>query len=137
RSTGGARKGKAPRGARQVAEWTSAWPAILTRSTRMSLVRASRVKIARPSSAITGPIMTHTKYETDGPLAILTFNRPEARNAMTWEVYDAHVEARDKGDRDASIRVLILRGAGGKAFVAETAISQFQHFAAREDGLKY
>jgi enoyl-CoA hydratase/carnithine racemase len=81
--------------------------------------------------------MTHTKYETDGPLAILTFNRPEARNAMTWEMYEALVDACDQVDRDASIRVLILRGAGGKAFVAGTDISQFQHFADREDGLKY
>ena len=81
--------------------------------------------------------MTHTKYETDGPLAILTFNRPEARNAMTWEMYEALVAACDQVDRDASIRVLILRGAGGKAFVAGTDISQFRHFADREDGLKY
>ena len=95
------------------------------------------MKIGRLSSAVTGPIMTHTKYETDGPLAILTFNRPEARNAMTWEMYDALVDACDQVDRDASIRVLILRGAGGKAFVAGTDISQFQHFADREDGLKY
>jgi enoyl-CoA hydratase/carnithine racemase len=81
--------------------------------------------------------MTHTKYETDGPLAILTFNRPEARNAMTWEMYEALVDACDQVDRDASIRVLILRGAGGKAFVAGTDISQFQHFTDRDDGLKY
>jgi enoyl-CoA hydratase/carnithine racemase len=81
--------------------------------------------------------MTHTKYETDGPLAILTFNRPEARNAMTWEMYEALVDACDQVDRDASIRVLILRGAGGKAFVSGTDISQFQHFTDRDDGLKY
>jgi enoyl-CoA hydratase/carnithine racemase len=81
--------------------------------------------------------MTHTKYETDGPLAIFTFNRPEARNAMTWEMYEALVRACDQVDRDAKIRVLILRGAGGKAFVAGTDIAQFQNFTDREDGLKY
>jgi enoyl-CoA hydratase/carnithine racemase len=81
--------------------------------------------------------MTHTKYETDAPLAFLTFNRPEARNAMTWEMYEALVDACDQVDRDTSIRVLILRGAGGKAFVAGTDISQFQNFTDREDGLKY
>ena len=84
-----------------------------------------------------GPIMTHTKFETDGPLAILTFNRPEARNAMTWEMYEALVDACDEVDRDAGLRVLILRGAGGKAFIAGTDISQFQNFTDREDGLKY
>jgi len=76
-------------------------------------------------------------FETDGALAILTFNRPEARNAMTWEMYEALVAACDRVDRDDAIRVLILRGAGGKAFVAGTDISQFRSFRDREDGLKY
>jgi enoyl-CoA hydratase/carnithine racemase len=79
----------------------------------------------------------HTIYETDGPIATLTFNRPEARNAMTWEMYEALVDACDRVDRDAAIRVFILRGAGGKAFVAGTDIAQFERFTNREDGLKY
>jgi enoyl-CoA hydratase/carnithine racemase len=79
----------------------------------------------------------HTIFETDGPLAILTFNRPDARNAMTWEMYQALVDACDRVDQDADLRVFILRGAGGKAFVAGTDISQFQTFRDREDGLKY
>jgi enoyl-CoA hydratase len=78
-----------------------------------------------------------TMFETDGPLAILTFNRPEARNAMTWEMYDALVDACERVDRDAGIRVLVMRGAGGKAFVAGTDIQQFQSFGDREDGIKY
>jgi enoyl-CoA hydratase/carnithine racemase len=81
--------------------------------------------------------MTHTIYETDGPIAILTFNRPEARNAMTWEMYDALVDTCARVDADANVRVLILRGAGGKAFIAGTDIAQFQNFRDREDGLKY
>src|SRR5436190_9593183 len=82
-------------------------------------------------------VIMHTIFETDGPLAILTFNRPEARNAMTWEMYEALVDACERVDRDAAVRVLILRGAGGKAFVAGTDIAQFQSFRDREDGLKY
>jgi enoyl-CoA hydratase len=78
-----------------------------------------------------------TIYEVDGPIATLTFNRPEARNAMTWEMYQDLVNACDRVDAAAAIRVLILRGAGGKAFVAGTDISQFQSFRDREDGLKY
>ena len=81
--------------------------------------------------------MAHTIFETDGPIATLTFNRPEARNAMTWEMYEALVDACDRVDRDAAIRVLICRGAGGKAFVAGTDIAQFQNFKNRDDGLKY
>jgi enoyl-CoA hydratase len=79
----------------------------------------------------------HTIFETDGPLATLTFNRPDARNAMTWAMYEALVAACERVDGDTGIRVLILRGAGGKAFVAGTDIAQFQNFTDREDGLKY
>jgi enoyl-CoA hydratase/carnithine racemase len=79
----------------------------------------------------------HTIYETDGPIATLTFNRPDARNAMTWEMYEALVDACDRVDRDKAARVFILRGAGGKAFVAGTDIAQFQNFTDRDDGLKY
>lgn len=78
-----------------------------------------------------------TTFEVEGAIAILTFNRPEARNAMTWEMYDALVDACERVDRDAAIRVLILRGAGGKAFVAGTDIAQFQHFRTRDDALAY
>ena len=79
----------------------------------------------------------HTLYATEGPIATLTFNRPEARNAMTWAMYDALVDACERVDGDEAIRVLVLRGAGGKAFVAGTDISQFQGFRDREDGIKY
>src|SRR5262245_6538027 len=78
-----------------------------------------------------------TIFETSGALAILTFNRPDARNAMTWEMYEALVETCERVDSDAGVGVLVLRGAGGKAFVAGTDIQQFRSFRDREDGLKY
>ena len=81
--------------------------------------------------------MAHTVFATEGPIATLTFNRPDARNAMTWEMYEALVDACDRVDRDAAIRVFVLRGAGGNAFVAGTDIAQFQNFNNRDDGLKY
>ena len=81
--------------------------------------------------------MAHTVFEIDGSIATLTFNRPETRNAMTWEMYEALVTACERVDEDTAIRVLIVRGAGRKAFVAGTDISQFQNFKNREDGLKY
>jgi len=80
---------------------------------------------------------SHSSYETRGPLATLTFNRPEARNAMTWEMYEALVAACDRVDGDPGILVFILRGAGGKAFIAGTDIAQFQNFRDREDGIRY
>src|SRR4030095_6825483 len=76
---------------------------------------------------------THATYEHTGPIATLTFNRPEARNAMTWEMYQALVDACDRADNDPSVRVLILRSAGGKAFIAGTDIAQFQAFHNSED----
>ena len=79
----------------------------------------------------------HTTFEVNGPLATLTFNRPEARNAMTWDMYQSLVDACDQADSNASIRVLILRGAGGKAFVSGTDIAQFQDFTDRDDGVRY
>jgi enoyl-CoA hydratase/carnithine racemase len=79
----------------------------------------------------------HTIFETDGAIATLTFNRPEARNAMTWEMYEALVAACEQVDGDAALRVLIVRGAGGKAFVAGTDIGQFTEFKDCDDGLRY
>ena len=78
-----------------------------------------------------------TIFHTDGAIGVLTFNRPEARNAMTWEMYDALVDTCDRVDADPSLRVLILRGAGGKAFIAGTDISQFQAFGGPDAGVRY
>ena len=79
----------------------------------------------------------HATYAADGPLATLTFNRPEARNAMTREMYQALVDACDRVDDDPDVRVLILKGAGGKAFVAGTDIAQFTSFREPDDGIQY
>ncbi len=75
--------------------------------------------------------------DRDGPVVTLTFNRPEARNAMTWSMYERLYRACDDVDADESVRVLVLRGAGGKAFVAGTDIGQFQTFSTPEDGIVY
>jgi len=79
----------------------------------------------------------HASFDVADSTAVLTFNRPEARNAMTWAMYDALMEACDRVDRDAGIRVFVLRGAGGKAFVSGTDISQFTGLTTREDALAY
>lgn len=81
--------------------------------------------------------IAHVVYEKQGPVARLTFNRPEARNAMTWEMYEALADACDRVDRDDEVRVFVLRGTGGKAFVAGTDISQFQSFSSGDDGVRY
>ena len=75
--------------------------------------------------------------ERSGAIVTLTFNRPEARNAMTWEMYDRLYQTCEEVDADDSIRVLVLKGAGGKAFVAGTDIGQFTEFKSGDDGLRY
>lgn len=72
-----------------------------------------------------------------GAIVTLTFNRPEARNAMTWGMYQRLYDVCEEVDRDDAVRVLVLKGAGGKAFVAGTDISQFTEFKGPEDGLRY
>ena len=79
---------------------------------------------------------SRTLFTVDGAVAFLTFNRPEARNAMTWDMYEALLEACDRVDRTEAVRVFVLR-AEGKAFIAGTDISQFSRFASREDAVAY
>jgi enoyl-CoA hydratase len=76
------------------------------------------------------------RYERRGAFARITFDRPGARNAMTWAMYDQLATALDQLDADATIRVVELRGAGGH-FVAGTDISQFESFTTGEDGVAY
>src|SRR5438034_179379 len=77
------------------------------------------------------------RYERQGPIAWLTFNRPAARNAMTWAMYDGLYAACEHVDGDERVRVFVLRGAGDRAFVAGTDISQFRAFSTAEDALNY
>jgi len=76
-------------------------------------------------------------FRQDGALAWVTFNRPHARNAMTWTMYDQLEQFCERVDDDDSIRVLLLTGAGDKAFVAGTDISQFAAFGDGSEGTTY
>jgi enoyl-CoA hydratase/carnithine racemase len=76
-------------------------------------------------------------YERQGPIAFLTFNRPQARNALTWAMYEGLYACCEHVEADERVKVLVLRGAGDKAFVAGTDISQFRAFSTPEDALTY
>jgi enoyl-CoA hydratase/carnithine racemase len=76
-------------------------------------------------------------YAREGAIATVTFNRPAARNAMTWAMYDGLYDACERADADPDVRVLLLRGAGDRAFVAGTDISQFTAFQTEQDALDY
>ncbi|MEP6695132.1 MAG: enoyl-CoA hydratase/isomerase family protein [Chloroflexota bacterium] len=83
------------------------------------------------------PGTTDLLYERRGAVALLTFNRPDARNAMTWGMYQGLVDACEHVDSDDRVRVFVLRGAGDKAFVAGTDISQFKKFTTPRHAIDY
>ena len=61
----------------------------------------------------------------DGNIAQITFNNPSARNAMTWPMYEELQGLCNDLAQKSEIRVVILRGAGDKAFVSGSDIEQF------------
>src|SRR5947208_12943137 len=76
-------------------------------------------------------------YVVDDGIARLTFNRPQARNALTFAMYEQMATICDAVNKDRSIKVMILTGAGDKAFASGTDISQFRAFKTAEDALAY
>ena len=82
-------------------------------------------------------VADHLTLEHADRVAIVTINRPEARNAMTFPMYEGLHALCERLDADAAVRVVILRGSGDKAFVSGTDIRQFQAFKTREDALGY
>lgn len=62
--------------------------------------------------------MDEILYETRGRVAVVTINRPEARNAINSGVREGLLAAWDRFERDRKTRVAILTGAGDKAFCA-------------------
>src|SRR5437899_1166655 len=77
------------------------------------------------------------RYARDGEVAIVIFDRPAARNAMTWRMYEQLGEACAQIRREDGLRVAVFRGAGGKAFIAGTDIAQFRAFRGGDDGIAY
>jgi enoyl-CoA hydratase len=70
-------------------------------------------------------------------VASVVFDRPAARNAMTWAMYEGLNAICEQLKADSSVRVATFRGAGGQAFVAGTDIEQFTTFRSGEDGVAY
>ncbi len=79
---------------------------------------------------------SNVDWDISGSVGVVTFNRPETRNALTWDMYDALVEACDAAEAHDQVRVFIIRGAGG-AFAAGTDIKQFREFRSGDDGVAY
>jgi len=77
------------------------------------------------------------RFSRDGEIATVIFDRPAARNAMTWRMYEQLDQACARIRGEEGLRVAVFRGAGGKAFIAGTDIAQFEAFRSGDDGLVY
>ncbi|GGE45607.1 enoyl-CoA hydratase [Actibacterium pelagium] len=64
--------------------------------------------------------------EQNGEIARIIFNQPEKRNAVSLEMWEAVEEALARFAADPEVRILILSGAGGKAFVSGADVSKFE-----------
>jgi enoyl-CoA hydratase len=76
-------------------------------------------------------------YEISDGIGRITFNRPQARNAFTFQMYERLAEICQQAENDSSVKVLLLTGAGEKAFAAGTDISEFKSLSTAEDALNY
>ena len=74
--------------------------------------------------------------EQDSTL-LIQFNRPQARNALTFAMYEGMAEAIRGLRVKPHIRVVVITGVGGLAFAAGTDISQFKSFKAAQDAIAY
>ncbi len=70
----------------------------------------------------------------EGAVGWITFNRPERHNALSVEMWAAIPQALDRLEADGEVRVIVLRGAGGKAFISGADISQFEKQRSGEQG---
>jgi enoyl-CoA hydratase len=76
-------------------------------------------------------------FERQDGIARITFNRPQARNAFTFAMYERLAAICEEINDDHAIKVLVLRGAGDKAFAAGTDINQFRDFKSPQDAIDY
>ena len=72
----------------------------------------------------------------DGILRV-TLNRPQARNALTFPMYEGLAQMATDANEDDDIKAIIITGAGEKAFAAGTDIAQFREFRTAGDALAY
>ena len=76
-------------------------------------------------------------YEVRDGIGRIIFNRPQARNSLTFGMYERLAAICEAAADDRSLKVLILSGAGDKAFAAGTDINQFRAFNTAQDAIGY
>src|ERR1044072_1115616 len=90
-----------------------------------------------PSTKRQGEMTQELLYDKRGEIGWITFNRPQARNALTFAMYEGLAEICARVGQTHEVKALVITGAGDKAFAAGTDIAQFQAFKDGEDGIAY
>ncbi|HET9653648.1 MAG TPA: enoyl-CoA hydratase/isomerase family protein [Usitatibacter sp.] len=90
-------------------------------------------RLSRGAQALAAPPAEELLAHVHAGVATVTLNRPAAHNALSWAMLLALRERLDAWERDESVRVIVLRGAGDKAFCAGGDVRSF-HAAFRERG---
>lgn len=76
-------------------------------------------------------------YEVRDRIGYVTFNRPQARNALTFDMYDRLAEICAGVPADGAVKAIVITGAGDRAFAAGTDIALFREFRTPEQGMAY
>ena len=76
-------------------------------------------------------------FEVREGIGRITFNRPQARNAFTFQMYERLAEICQEANGNPALKALILTGAGDKAFASGTDINQFRAFKTPQDAIDY
>jgi enoyl-CoA hydratase len=82
--------------------------------------------------------MTQTdkmRSRKDGNVGYVIFNNPERRNAVSLDMWEATARMLDGFDKDSEVRVVVLTGAGDKAFVSGADISRFEDERSNEEAI--
>jgi enoyl-CoA hydratase len=82
--------------------------------------------IPRQALFAAGELTARVIAEKQGPAGWLVFNNPERRNAISVDMWEAIPRVLDRFESDPEVRVVVLAGAGDKAFVSGADISQFE-----------
>ena len=84
------------------------------------------------------PATDELLFTTDeAGIARIVLNRPQARNALTFAMYQGLITCCEAIAENPAVKALIITGAGDKAFAAGTDIAQFRSFKTAEDALGY
>jgi enoyl-CoA hydratase/carnithine racemase len=79
------------------------------------------------------PITSKMLAEKDGAIGHIIFNNPARHNAVSLEMWQGLAQIMDDFEADAAVRVIVVSGAGGKAFVSGADISEFKEKRADEE----